>query len=94
MASAEIKVAIHFGAANSKIGTQLREQRFAFDKEEISHLQQDADAISRLFIRGYLNPREHKDAYHRVHAEIVKHLNNYERSKGTKDGSTGGSQKV
>jgi hypothetical protein len=55
-----VPFSIHFGALPPKLSQQLREQGFRIDRITLGHLQKDADAITRLKIRGFLSDREAK----------------------------------
>ena len=47
------KLQLRFGALCPAIKDQLKEQDFLFGKDEVKHFQEDADAITRLRVRGY-----------------------------------------
>ena len=48
------KLQLRFGALCPAIKDQLKEQDFLFGKDEVKYFQEDADAITRLRVRGYL----------------------------------------
>jgi hypothetical protein len=50
-----MKKNIKFGALAPKLRAQLREQKLRVkDADKLAHLQRDADAVSRLLIRGLI----------------------------------------
>ena len=45
---------LHFGALSPTIETQLKEQGLYLDHESVDHCQKDANAITRLMVRGLI----------------------------------------
>lgn len=68
------KFGLHFGAICDPIAKQISGQQLKFDKSEVSHYQKDADAITRLRIRGYLPDSTLKKAQQKLFKKITKHV--------------------
>lgn len=57
---------IEFGALSKPISEQLSEQGHAFDAEAIAHLERDAEAVSRLKVRGVVPHAAGNRAYDKL----------------------------
>lgn len=47
-------IGIRLGALSDPIADQLKNQNFKFDEKEIAQFQHDAEALTRLRVRGYI----------------------------------------
>lgn len=80
-----MKFGIHFGALAKPIVTQLRAQgirRPAEAKQDVHHLQRDADAITRLAVRGYLGDAAKQRMHRKVMRELSRVLSSSDSHKG------------
>lgn len=66
------KVTIAFGWMNPPLAEQLSSQGLGFDAEDVAHHQKDADAISRLRVRGVITTSEGDRAYDRLAKRVWK----------------------
>lgn len=66
------KIIIELGALSDDLSKQLDSFGLCAPKEKIEHLQQDADAISRLNIRGLISDSAAKQARQRLMKRIVQ----------------------
>jgi hypothetical protein len=62
--------AIYFGAMAPTLAEQLAD--YEYDKDEMKHLQFDADAVSRLAVRGVLTEGAASKARQRLVNRIAK----------------------
>ena len=75
--SNDSRFGLHFGALAQPISVQLAAQEISVGKigNDLKHLQQDADAVTRLAVRGYIPDGQkralHKKLMRRV-AEAIK----------------------
>jgi hypothetical protein len=67
---------LQFGALAPPIEEQLRDQGLRLDLTPLSRqfLQQDADDVSRLYVRGLLTKAESDRVRNRLVKKIAKHL--------------------
>lgn len=71
---------LRFGAAVFSIGKQLKDQGILkFDKAEIEHFQNDADAVVRLKIRALLPLSTCKRIEQKICNRVASHLSKYSR---------------
>lgn len=68
-----IKWGLHFGALAPPLAEQLA--GFDLDAEKVDLWQQDADAITRLGVRGVITDGEAKSAYQRLGRQIEHEIN-------------------
>jgi hypothetical protein len=73
--STGIKLRIAFGAMSKPLHEQISEHGIPVTQDEMSHYQKDAEAITRLRIRGMLSDKEVGNTQNRLMKNIVKHLN-------------------
>lgn len=74
---------LSFGASSPSIESQLEVQGFSFRPDRINHYQQDADAITRLKIRGLLPESQFDKCYRRLIKKIGKHCESCAEQKTT-----------
>jgi hypothetical protein len=67
---------LRFGAMSPTIKQQLKEQGYKMDATDCVHFQKDAEAITRLRIRGMLNDSQCKSAHDKLFKNITKSLTN------------------
>lgn len=66
---------IYFGALCDPIAEQLVKQGAAdFDAIDIHHFQLDADAITRLSVRGLIPDGQRRQLHTKLFTRIIKHL--------------------
>ena len=65
-----IRVRVHFGALAQPLKDQLVNAHI--DSELLSHFQHDADAITRLAVRGLLSDTEINRSRQRLMKKIIK----------------------
>lgn len=58
---------ILFGATAQKLSSQLH-----ISQRCVQHLQRDADAITRLLVRGYLSEAQGQRARHKIVRQIAR----------------------
>ena len=68
------KLGIYFGAISDPLSTQLRKQKYLFDKEKVKHFQRDIDALNRLRIRGYITDSQTDAATGKLYKKIERHV--------------------
>lgn len=68
------KIGIRFGAMAPSIKEQIKEQGFKIDPTDCAHLQKDAEAITRLRIRGLLTDSACKSAHDKLFKKITSSL--------------------
>jgi hypothetical protein len=73
-----IKLRIAFGAMSKPLHEQISEHGIPVTQDEMSHYQKDAEAITRLRIRGMLSDKEVGNTQIRLMKNIVKYLNKRE----------------
>jgi hypothetical protein len=66
------RIDIHFGALAPALSEQIG--HLIEDPKTMEHLERDADAITRLVIRGLVSDREGERARDRLFKKIVKAL--------------------
>lgn len=71
------KIRIGFGALAPSLKKQLDEQRFRYDKSAIDHFQKDADAITRLRVRGLMPAGEVEKERKKLVNKIAAHVELY-----------------
>jgi len=69
------EVQLRYGAMSDTISKQLTVQGFKFDKKLCEHWQKDADAITRIRIRGILTANQTEKARIKLLNIIAKTLN-------------------
>lgn len=74
---------LRFGGMAPSIADQLNEQGFLFSKSEVSHFQKDADAVTRLRIRGLIPAAQVDKSFNKITKLIAAHVDTY--GKFTKD---------
>lgn len=65
---------LSFGAMSKPISLQIWNQKLEFDEKVISHLQLDADALTRLRVRGILTNSAFAVAEKKLYHKIVLHV--------------------
>ena len=65
-------ISVHFGALCPSIAEQLIEQGVVTIPDEINHFQKDADATTRLLIRGLLTDSQTRSARQKLINKIVR----------------------
>lgn len=65
---------LRFGAMSPTIKQQLNEQGYKIDNTDCVHFQKDAEAITRLRIRGMLNDSQCKSATDKLFKKISQSL--------------------
>jgi L-serine deaminase len=75
---------IHFGALSDPIADQLKNQNLKFDEKEVYQFQQDAEALTRLRIRGYIADsvvdKINQKLYNKIESHVCK-INNLKKEK-------------
>jgi hypothetical protein len=66
------KIAIRFGTLSEPILTQVIKQGMNINASDASCLQEDVDAVCRLYIRSILTESETKKVRQRILKRIVK----------------------
>jgi hypothetical protein len=77
MANPMEKIGIHFGALSQPIHKQLGIKRI---DEDLKHLQEDADAVTRLAVRGLLADSVVRKTRQKIMKEISKYLSTRSKS--------------
>lgn len=65
-------IGIHFGALSPSVWEQLSEQGFTADEKDLKHWDQDAQAITRLHLRGMLTDSQKQAAQKKLFNRIKK----------------------
>lgn len=65
-------IELELGALAPKISSQMKRQGFRINGKDLFQLQQDANAIVRLHIRGLLNDSETQRSRNRLFAKVKK----------------------
>jgi hypothetical protein len=73
-----IKLRIAFGAMSKPLHEQISEHGIPIKEGEMAHYQKDAEAITRLRIRGMLSDKEVGNTQIRLMKSITKYLNKRE----------------
>jgi hypothetical protein len=68
------EIALHFGALSPSVSEQLSEQGLTVTDEKFSTLQwdKDAEAITRLYLRGLLTDSQKQAAHKKLFNKIKK----------------------
>jgi len=67
-------IGIHFGALCPSIAEQLIEQGVVTIPDDINHFQEDADAVTRLVIRGLITDSQASAARRKLLKKIVREV--------------------
>lgn len=70
---------LRYGAAAPALWVQLEHLGYNLPEEDVAQLQNDADAITRLVIRGMLTKVEAKRARDRLHKRIGLEIENSQK---------------
>lgn len=70
---------VHFGATSDKLSKQIKKQGFKYDENTVDHFEQDAAALNRLRIRGYLTDSATDSATKKLFNKIKKHISDFNK---------------
>lgn len=73
------KVSIVFGAMADPIRLQLRGQHGSIGSRDVGHLQRDADAVSRLLVRGLITASSASGARKKILQKLIALLNSQKK---------------
>ena len=68
-----MKIGIEFGALAPKIAVQITNAGYSANEDGIAHCQKDADALTRLAVRGLLPD----NVTHNGRKKLMKHILRY-----------------
>jgi hypothetical protein len=67
-----MEIEIHFGALTPPLSEQL--SNFKIDEKNLAHYQRDADAITRLSVRGLITDSMKGQTYKKLLKNIINEL--------------------
>lgn len=70
---------LRISAIAEHISEQLKVQNIRFDKAAVDQFQKDANAISRLYIRGLITLNQSTVAKNKLYKNILKHITSYKK---------------
>lgn len=70
-----MKLKLAFGAMSRRLSEQLDSQEIKYKTEDVLHFQLDADAITRLRVRGLLSDGETDKVRRKLTKRITDHIN-------------------
>lgn len=73
------KISIVFGAMADPIRLQLRGQYRGIGSRDVGHLQRDADAVSRLLVRGLITASSASGARKKILQKLIALLNSQKK---------------
>jgi hypothetical protein len=71
-ASSDPALVLHFGALAPKLGYQIATQGFQFVRINVRHAQRDADAVTRLLVRGLISERAGETARQKILRDVTR----------------------
>ena len=74
------KIELHYGIM-SKIGTQLKEQGFKYDREVIKALQENSEHVICLYWDDIITDKEKTKFHARIHRKVVAHVKKMNKPK-------------
>lgn len=68
------ELGIYFGAISDAIGVQLSQQGFKYDQKVVEQFEKDADALTRLRMRGLLTDSITDNINKKLFKKIERHV--------------------
>lgn len=69
-----MSLSLQFGALAPKIAWQVANQGFRFVRSHVRQAQRDADAVTRLLIRGLMNEAQAKKARQKIVCDVAQQV--------------------